>query len=79
MHPLTPDLSGLTDAELQKKFNDLNVRLSQAYRMGNGGMIAQVRNVMEDYNFELQRRHQKTLEEMMAKSGNKFDGIIDIQ
>jgi len=78
MHPLTPDLSTLTDAELQKKFTDLNTRLSQAYRMGNGGMVMQVRTIMEDYSMELQRRQQKMMDDMMAKSGNKFDGIIDV-
>lgn len=79
MHPLTPDLTQLSDAELQKKFNDLNVRLSQAYRMGNGNMVMQIQNVMEDYSSELSRRQQKMLEDMMKKNGDKFDGIIDIQ
>ena len=78
MHPLTPDLTQLTDADLQKKYNDLNIRLSQAYRMGNGNMVMQIQNVMEDYSAELQRRQQKMLEEMMSKNGKKFDGIIDV-
>lgn len=79
MHPLTPDLTGLTDTDIQKKYNDLNIRLSQAYRMGNGNIIGQLRNIMEDYTAELQRRQQKQFDELMAKNGDKFDKIIDIQ
>ena len=78
MHPLTPDLSGLTDAELQKKQSELMNRLTQSYRFGNAALVGQIQMVLEDYNAEIQRRYQKTLEEMMAKN-DKFKGIIDIQ
>lgn len=78
MHPLAPDLSQLTDAELQKKQSELMNRLTQAYRFGNSAMVGQIQMLLEDYNAETQRRYQKTLEDMMAKN-DKFKGIIDIQ
>ena len=78
MHPLTPDLSDLNDAELAKKINDLTIRLNQAYRFGNYQLTEQVQMLMGDYTAEQSRRYQKTMEEMQSKS-DKFKGIIDIQ
>jgi len=39
MHPLTNDLSKLSEEELHSKRSDLNTRLSFAYRMGHGDMV----------------------------------------
>ena len=78
MHPLTPDLTGLTDAELQKKHAELVQKLTQGYRYGNAALVGQIQMVIEDYNAELQRRQQKLLDDMMAKD-DKFSGIIDIK
>lgn len=78
MHPLTPDLTGLTDAELQKKHAELVQKLTQSYRYGNAALVGQIQMVIEDYNAELQRRQQKLLDDMMAKD-DKFSGIIDIK
>ena len=49
MHPLTPDLSSLSDAELTKKHNELTTKLTQAYRFGNGQLLYQLQMVLEDY------------------------------
>ena len=78
MHPLTPDLTVLTDAELQKKHAELVQKLTQSYRYGNAALVGQIQMVIEDYNAELQRRQQKLLDDMMAKD-DKFSGIIDIK
>ena len=78
MHPLTPDLTGLTDAELQKKQAELLQRLTQSYRYGNAQLVNQIQMVLEDYNGELQRRQQKIMDDMLAKN-DKFSGIIDIK
>lgn len=78
MHPLTPDLKKLTDMELSDKLRDLTVRLSQAYRFGNPGLISQVSSILEDYQFEQGRRQQAELEKLMDKNKDKFKGIIDI-
>lgn len=77
MHPLSPDLSALTDAELHKKHGELVQRLTQAYRIGPYGIINQLQMILEDYQSEIQRRNAKVLEDM-AKKGKNMGGIIDI-
>jgi len=78
MHPLSPDLTTLSDQELQQKCTDLLSRMNQAYAMGNGNMVAQVQMIYEDYNNEMQRRQAKAYEELMER-GSKFKKIIDIK
>jgi hypothetical protein len=78
MHPLSPDLTQLTDAELHKKHGELVQRLGQAYRIGPFNIIGQLQMVLDDYNSEIQRRNQKIMDDMMKK-GKGMDGIIDIQ
>ncbi len=77
MHPLTPDLSGLKDDELQKKAAELSRKLNQAYAFGQASLVGQIQMVLSDYQAEMQRRHQKMIDDLMAKN-NKFDGIIDV-
>jgi hypothetical protein len=78
MHPLLPDLSGMTMDELTKKHTDLLGRLTQAYRWGNGDMVAQLQMIMNGYQAEISLRNQKALEEM-EKHSKQFKNIIDIQ
>ena len=77
MHPLAPDLTQLSDDELQKKQSELNKKMIQAYTFGNTELAIQLQMLLEDYNAEVQRRQAKMMEELMAKS-DKFKGIIDI-
>lgn len=78
MHPLVTDLSGLSNEELHKKYNDLMSKMNQAYRSGPTSIIPQMQMVIENYRYEMDNRNRKTLEEMEAK-GDKFKGIIDIK
>lgn len=78
MHPLSPDLSALTDAELHKKHGELVQRLNQAYRIGPFSIINQLQMVLEDYTSEIQRRNAKVLQDL-NKKGKGLDGIIDIK
>lgn len=78
MHPLSPDLTGLTDAELHKKHGELVQKLNQAYRIGPFGIINQLQMIMNDYTNEIQRRNAKILDDM-AKKGKDMSGIIDIK
>lgn len=78
MHPLTPDLSGLSDDELHKKRAELSNRMMFAYRMGHGDMIGQIQLVMGDYDMELQKRNQKTLADL-EKNSKTFKDKIDIK
>jgi hypothetical protein len=78
MHPLTPDLSGLSDDELHKKRAELSNRMQFAYRMGHGDMIGQIQLVMGDYDMEVQRRNQKMLDDL-EKNSKTFKDKIDIK
>jgi hypothetical protein len=77
-HPLTPKLSDLSLDDLSKKINELNKRLSMAYRWGRGDLVNQVYLLLEDYQSELNERNRKQLEEMQKKNNN-FDKLIDIK
>lgn len=78
MHPLTPDLSGLSNDELHSKRADLQNKLMFAYKMGQGDLIQQLNLVIGDYNIEIEKRNQKLLAEIEAKTGKKFSDKIDI-
>ena len=77
MHPLVSDLSGLSNEDLHKKYNDLTAKMNQAYRFGPTSVIPQMQMVLENYKHEIDNRNRKTLEEMEQK-GDKFKNIIDI-
>ena len=75
MHPLTNDLSKLSDEELHSKRSDLNTRLSFAYRMGHSDMINQLQLVLGDYAMEVETRNQKMLEQ--AQKSGRLGGDSD--
>ena len=77
MHPLAQDLSKLTDVELQEKHNDLTKKMTWAYRTGSTSLIGQMQMVLEDFNFEIQARQRKMLDDL-AKNNPKFNGTINI-
>jgi hypothetical protein len=76
-HPLVGDLTQLTTDELHKKFADLNKRIGQAYKMGMGDAVQQLQMILADYQYEINLRNQKMMEEMANKSA-EFKHIIDI-
>ena len=78
MHPLVADLSGLSNEDLHKKYNELQTKYNQAYRNGPAGVIPQMQMIIENYREEMDKRNRKTLEEMESKN-DKFKGIIDIK
>jgi hypothetical protein len=77
MHPLTPDLTGLTDEELHKRHSDLQNKLMFSYRMGQSELVGQMQLVLEDYAMEVQRRNQKAFDDA-AKSGKNYQDKINI-
>ena len=77
MHPLSPDLSKLTDDELQQKRGELQNRLMMSYRMGNAELVTQVQLLLGDYDIELQTRNQKMMDQM-SKASKNFGNIINI-
>jgi hypothetical protein len=77
MHPLTSDLSKLTDDELQQKRGELQNRLMMSYRMGNADLVMQLQLLLGDYDMELQARNQKMMDQM-SKASKNFGNIINI-
>jgi hypothetical protein len=75
MHPLTNDLSKLTDDELHSKRAELQNRLSFAYRMGNPDLVGQIQLVIGDYGMEVERRNQKMLDD--AQKSGRLGGDSD--
>jgi hypothetical protein len=78
MHPLAPDLSGISDDELHKKRAELQNRMVFAYRMGHGDIIGQIQLLLDDYDMEIQKRNQKMLDDMNRNNPN-FKDKIDIK
>lgn len=77
VHPLIGDLSGLTDAMLNEKINELNKRLNAAFRMGYMDAVQQLQMFLSDYQAELSRRNAKAMEALAAKAP-EFKNIIDV-
>lgn len=79
-HPLSKDLSELSDAELADKISKLNKRLMQSYRMANQGLVTQIRMLMDDYTEEQRRRDRAALDKLMKTDDDdkSHGGIIDI-
>lgn len=77
-HPLTPDLSKLTQDELNTKYNDLVGRLNQAHRWGNPDMVGQLQMLMQDYQEEISDRQRKMMADL-EKNSKTFNKIIDIK
>jgi hypothetical protein len=78
MHPLAPNLTGLSDDELHKKRAELHNRMTFAYRMGQGEIIGQIQLLLGDYDMEIQKRNQKMLDDMQ-KNNKNFKDKIDIK
>lgn len=68
MHPLTPDLTQLTDEELHTKNSELMNKLNFAYRMGHSDVVQQLQLILGDYAIEIETRNKKMLEQAQ-KSG----------
>jgi len=63
MHPLTPDLSTLTDEEVHTKRGELMNRLNFAYQSGNSEMVGQLQLILNDYMLEIEKRDKKILQD----------------
>ena len=78
MHPLTPDLSKLSNEELYKKIGELQQKLTQSFRFGQSELSNQIQMVLGDYQNEAAARNQKIMQDLESKNKN-FKNIIDIQ
>jgi hypothetical protein len=77
MHPLAPNLTGLTDEELHSKRAELQNRLNFSYRSGYGQLVGQLQMLLQDYDMEIQARNQRMLVNLQ-KNNKNFGNIINI-
>jgi hypothetical protein len=77
MHPLAPNLTGLTDEELHSKRAELQNRLNFSYRSGYGQLVGQLQMLLQDYDMEIQARNQRMLANLQ-KNNKNFGNIINI-
>ena len=77
MHPLAPDLSKLTEEELNQKRGELQNRLMMSYRMANPDLVTQLQLLLQDYDMEIQTRNQRLIDQM-SKASKNFGNIINI-
>ena len=73
-NPLLEGISELSDDQLLGKINELNTKMRQASQAGMNSAIGQITVVLNEYQEEMNRRHQKALEE----GADKFDELIDV-
>lgn len=76
-HPLLNDLSGLTTEELNNKYIELSKKISMAYGFGNSMLMNQLKMILSDYQYELEKRNRKIMEEA-EKKNKDFKNIINI-
>jgi len=76
MHPMLGDLSGKTLDELLETVNGLHKKMNWLAKMGNNTMIQQMRNVVDTYQEEINKRYRA--EANAAKENPIFKDSLDI-
>lgn len=59
MHPLSDDITKITDQELDEKIRDLNKKMSIAHRLGSPELLTQLQNLLIIYREEFKSRYMK--------------------
>ena len=70
------DLSGKTLDELLKTVNGLHKKMNWLAKMNNGIMIQQLRNIVDTYQEEINKRYRQ--EAQAAKENPIFKDSLDI-
>jgi len=76
MHPMLADLSKKTLDELLETVNGLHKKMNWLARMGNNTMIQQMRNVVDAYQEEINKRYRA--EANAAKENPIFKDSLNI-
>lgn len=74
-HPLIPDLSQISDEDLQSRITDLTRKLSWAQR-NNAHLAHQIRMALESYRSQISQRQRAR--EQQQGPGPDFSDRIDI-
>jgi hypothetical protein len=75
MHPLQPNITGLTDQELENKINELSRKYFQAIRFVPGA-AQQIAMMIDGYKWEQQRRLVE--KSLRPNDDTPFDDLIKI-
>ena len=78
MHPLTSNLSGLSDDDLLKKVNELHSRMRSSQGLRNPAYAQQIRMLLDDYQTEYNKRMAQQAEKF-AQANKKLTDKIDIE
>lgn len=78
MHPLTGDLTKISDDDLLKKINELYGKLRTSMGLTGSHYAEQLRMILEDYQAEYNRR-MAVQAEQFAKNNKKLADKIDIE
>jgi hypothetical protein len=76
MHPLMSNLSDKTLDELLTTVNGLHKKMNWLAKMNNGIMIQQMRNIVDTYQEEINKRYRQ--EAQAAKENPIFKDSLDI-
>ena len=78
MHPLTSNLSGLSDDDLLKKVNEVHSRMRSSQGLRNPSYSQQIAMILGDYQEEYNKRMAKQAEKF-AQTNKKITDKIDIE
>jgi hypothetical protein len=76
MNPLVGDLSGKNTEDILKTMNDLYKKMNFASRTGNAAMLGQLKNILEVYKMEYEKRRQAEVK--AAEENPIFKDSLDI-
>jgi len=77
MHPLSPSLAGLSDQELDKKYQELTERYYQALRF-SPSIASQIVLLLDSYNSEKQERSLAKSKKAAENGDNDLNDLIKI-
>lgn len=77
MHPLTPNLTGLSDQELDKKVQDLTEKYYKSLRF-SPSISSQIVLLLDSYNLEKQERALAKSKKAAEDGEKDIDGLIKV-
>lgn len=75
IHPFTPDLESLKDAEVEEKLSELNKKYFIAYKMGNNELLTQLATFVNIYKAEVSKRYQA---KMKSQNNGDLEQLINV-
>jgi hypothetical protein len=75
MHPLAGDLETLKDSEIEGKIQDLTRKY---FMTQNFEVQQQISMILNDYNQELSKRRQASLEKIMKTADKSIDNLVKV-